>query len=259
MALSLGSKMQASRLSLGRGVPSGRRPVVVRAERKLWAPGVVAPEYLNETLAGDYGWDPLGLGADPVALRWYRQAELVHARWAMLGVAGVLGAEIFNPDVFWYEAGQPANLPGAFKDINMGGLLAIQFCLMHFVEVRRWQDYRVHGSVNEDPIFKGNRVPNLELGYPGGIFDPLGFSKGNLKELQTKEIKNGRLAMVAFMGFVFAAQATGKGPLAALGAHTANPFGNNITANIGHCVTPQTVDVQGLTLHLTCLWPASHP
>ena len=101
-------------------------------------------------------------------------------------------------------------------------------------------------------------MPNLELGYPGGIFDPLGFAKGNMKELQTKEIKNGRLAMVAFMGFVFAAQATGKGPLAALGAHTANPFGNNITSNIGHCVTPQTVDVQGLTLHLTCLWPASH-
>jgi hypothetical protein len=40
------------------------------------------------------------------------------------------------------------------------------------------------------------------MGYPGGIFDPLGFSKGNLKELQTKEIKNGRIAMVAFMSFV---------------------------------------------------------
>lgn len=40
------------------------------------------------------------------------------------------------------------------------------------------------------------------MGYPGGIFDPLGFSKGNLKELQTKEIKNGRLAMIAFMAFV---------------------------------------------------------
>jgi hypothetical protein len=34
------------------------------------------------------------------------------------------------------------------------------------------------------------------MGYPGGIFDPMGMSKGNFKELQTKEIKNGRLAMV---------------------------------------------------------------
>lgn len=55
---------------------------------------------------------------------------------------------------------------------------------------------------DQDPIFKGNKVPNPEMGYPGGIFDPLGFSKGNLKELQTKEIKNGRIAMVAYMGFV---------------------------------------------------------
>jgi hypothetical protein len=54
----------------------------------------------------------------------------------------------------------------------------------------------------QDPIFKGNKVPNTVQGYPGGIFDPLGFSKGNVMELQTKEVKNGRLAMVAFMGFV---------------------------------------------------------
>lgn len=79
----------------------------------------------------------------------YRQAELVHARWAMLGVAGVLGQEIFNPNVFWYEAGLPENLPGPFKNINMGGLLAWEFLLMHWVEVRRWQDYRNFGSVNE--------------------------------------------------------------------------------------------------------------
>lgn len=30
-----------------------------------------------------------------------------------------------------------------------------------------------------------------------GIFDPFGFSKGNLKELQTKEIKNGGLADIS--------------------------------------------------------------
>jgi light-harvesting complex I chlorophyll a/b binding protein 4 len=178
----------------------------------------------------------------------------------MLGVAGVLGQEILNPSVNWYtEAALPQNLPAPFTNINMGGLLAWEFLLMHWVEVRRWQDIRKHGSVNEvrplegdvgsgggrcclgreqrrrggigsgevaaptpppppppthqDPIFKGNKVPNLEPGYPGGIFDPLGFSKGNLKELQTKEVKNGRLAMVAFIGFVFAVRG-----LAALGA-----------------------------------------
>eukprot|EP00976_Prorocentrum_cordatum_P025016 508528-Prorocentrum_minimum.AAC.4 len=57
----------------------------------MFFPGAPSPEYLNGSLAGDYGWDPLGLGADPVALKWYRQSELQHARWAMFGVAGILG------------------------------------------------------------------------------------------------------------------------------------------------------------------------
>jgi hypothetical protein len=34
---------------------------------------------------------------------------------------------------------------------------------------------------------------------PAG-FDPLSFSKGDLKSLKQKEIKNARLAMVAFLG-----------------------------------------------------------
>lgn len=65
--------------------------------------------------------------------------------------------------------------------------------------------------VPQDPIFKGNKVPNPEMGYPGGIFDPLGFSKGNLKELQTKEIKNGRIAMIAFMAFVIQVRGSSMG------------------------------------------------
>lgn len=52
-------------------------------------------------------------------LRRYRQSELVHARWAMLGVAGVLVQEIVKPDIFFYEAGLPQNLPEPFKNINM--------------------------------------------------------------------------------------------------------------------------------------------
>lgn len=39
---------------------------------------------------GDFGWDPLSLGKDPEALQYYVQAELVHARFAMMGLAGML-------------------------------------------------------------------------------------------------------------------------------------------------------------------------
>ena len=36
------------------------------------------------------------------------------------------------------------------------------------------------------------------------------------------------------------------------------PFGNNIATNIGTCKIPTSVDIQGLTLPLTCLWPGQH-
>ena len=51
-----------------------------------------------------------------------------------------------------YTAGEPKNLPDLYfgpNGINLGGLLAWEFCLMHWVEVRRWQDYKKPGSVNE--------------------------------------------------------------------------------------------------------------
>lgn len=41
-------------------------------------------------LIGDFGYDPLNLGKNPDALRWYVQAELIHCRLAMMGLAGML-------------------------------------------------------------------------------------------------------------------------------------------------------------------------
>ena len=50
--------------------------------------------------------------------------------------------------------------------VNLGGLLAWEFLLMHWVEVRRWQDYKNFGSVNEVCC----PVPNL-LGSPTCLCD----------------------------------------------------------------------------------------
>ena len=58
--------MQTSRPVARRG-----RVVAAAADRPLWAPGVEPPSYLNGTLAGDRGFDPIGLGADPKAMAWY--------------------------------------------------------------------------------------------------------------------------------------------------------------------------------------------
>ena len=124
--------------------------------------------------------------------------------------------------------------------------------------VSRYQDIVNPGSANQDPIFSNNKLVNKDVGYPG--FDPLGYSKGaDFETLKVKEIKNGRLAMLAFAGFaaqvrwvaalpatslrcyvamlricntpLAQAYTTGKTPLEGLGAHLANPWTTTVWQN----------------------------
>merc|ERR1719316_1809390 len=142
------------------------RIISVKAtDRPVWFPGNIPPTHLDGSLPGDFGFDPLRLGSDPSLLKWFREAELQHCRWAMLGVAGILVGEIARPDIDFFKA--PQQLNGSLQ-FTIPVLLSVQFVLMHYVEIRRWQDFNNPGCVDLDPIFKQNKLPTHEVGYPEG-------------------------------------------------------------------------------------------
>lgn len=74
---------------------------------------------------------------------------------------------------------------------------------------------------------------------PGGQFFNLfnlgGKSEADMKKLKLNEIKNGRLAMIAMLGYGAQAVLTGKGPYENLLDHLADPVHNNILADFGEC------------------------
>lgn len=189
----LGGAGRSGRLLLRQAESSSARAsFAVRAaapDRPIWFPGSTPPPWLDGSLPGDFGFDPLGLGSDPESLRWNVQAELVHCRWAMLGAAGIFIPEFLTKigilnTPSWYTAGEQQY----FTDTTT--LFIIELILIGWAEGRRWADIIKPGCVNTDPIFPNNKLTGTDVGYPGGLwFDPLGWGTGSpekIKELRTR-------------------------------------------------------------------------
>ncbi|KAG2501533.1 hypothetical protein HYH03_000040 [Edaphochlamys debaryana] len=227
-------------------------------DRKLFLPSGLldkndVPEYLNGELAGDYGYDPLGLGKDPEALEKYKVNEILHARWAMLAAAGIVipeGLQANGADIkggVWFETGaQMLNggtlnyfaVPWGIIDnpLPLFAVVAINVALMGAVEAFRGKGEGPAGYSPGVGKFDASIFDGLDPIYPGGPFDPLGLADDPevLAELKVKEIKNGRLAMISVLSFAIQGYVTGEGPYTCWAKHVADPFGYNLLTVLGN-------------------------
>ena len=142
-------------------------------------------------------FDPLSLseGKSAERLAYFREAELKHGRVAMLAALGFLVGESFHP-LFGGDIDVPSYI--AFQQTPL------QTFWPFVVTVIAWIEGGAALNTFKDPsealwTLKDGRVAG-DLG-----FDPLGLkpdTPAELKELQTKELNNGRLAMIGIAGFV---------------------------------------------------------
>merc|ERR1712054_17619 len=206
---------------------SARRTRVVSGARaKLtgnnWLPGSKRPEHLDGSRPGDVGFDPLGLSKEPDSAVRLREAEIIHGRYAMLGAAGCLAVELAGQGTWidapkWALTGATPTYFGVEVPVSLPVILFVEVIAMAYVESQR--------GAAEDPEIRC---------YPGGTFDPLNFANRDAKQmmdLKEKELANGRLAMVAMLGFFAQGSATSAGPVANLTSHLADPWAVNVATN----------------------------
>ncbi|KAF3621391.1 Chlorophyll a-b binding protein 3, chloroplastic [Capsicum baccatum] len=225
-------------------------PVKQGADRPLWFASKQSLSYLDGTLPGDYGFDPLGL-SDPegtggfIEPKWLAYGEIFNGRCAMVGAIGAIAPEILGKAglipqetaLAWFQTGviPPAGTYNYWADNYT--LFVFEMALVGFAEHRRFQDWYNPGSMGKQ-YFLGLEKGlggSGEPAYPGGpFFNPLGLAKDekSKKDMRLKEVKNGRLAMLAILGYFVQALVTGVGPYQNLLDHLADPVHNNILTSL---------------------------
>merc|ERR1711871_754862 len=158
-------------------------------------------------------WDPLGFCSDEKLtegkLKFYREVELKHGRVGMLAALGFVVGENFHP-LFGGDIDTPSYL--AFQQTPLETFWPAVVIAIAIPEI--------YSVFTFEPVVR--RVKSDAVGQTWAIradhesgdlgFDPLGLKPADpaeLKEMQTKELNNGRLAMIAAAGMVVQELATG--------------------------------------------------
>lgn len=148
-------------------------------------------------MIGNKGFDPLNCATNIITLRRYREAELKHGRLAMLASVGWPLSEKYHPylsnlinkeNLLAVGGKAPSLLNGGLEKINPA------FFMMIIILSTTIESLAIFKKYDKDII-------------PGDLaFDPLKlYSTKDVKtkrELELKELNNGRLAMIAITYYV---------------------------------------------------------
>ena len=116
-------------------------------------------------MAGDFGFDPLRLGANSNLLPYYQEAELMNGRYACLACLGAILSEVAFPEFQWWEAGAQD------YGFTIQQLLMVQVPLMAIFEAKRiegWQKTGGVGVLTEFPFDPLNKYEGKESNYVRG-------------------------------------------------------------------------------------------
>eukprot|EP00581_Thalassiosira_minuscula_P015757 CAMPEP_0183711512 /NCGR_PEP_ID=MMETSP0737-20130205/7002_1 /TAXON_ID=385413 /ORGANISM="Thalassiosira miniscula, Strain CCMP1093" /LENGTH=248 /DNA_ID=CAMNT_0025940041 /DNA_START=26 /DNA_END=769 /DNA_ORIENTATION=- len=158
-------------------------------------PFLARPAALDGTLAGDVGFDPLGFAKSESDLMNYREAEVKHARLAMLAAAGWPLSELFDKKIAAALGMDPLlDNSDRVPSLLNGGLGKVSPAYwVGCIGLAAIVDILGTLRMKSDKVDYLPGDFGLRLGYPSD-------EKGQ-KRMQLAEIKNGRLAMIAIFGF----------------------------------------------------------
>jgi len=161
----------------------------LNADMSKSLPFLIRPKEL-QGYVGDVGFDPLNF-SEYMDIKWLREAEIKHGRSSMLATVGFTMQQYLT--IPGYEHVDDSNM--APTVVGASAMLQIVFW-MGVLEF--WTN---KGNVTMETMFSDSDREPGNLG-----FDPMGLAVGKtedeMNDLKLKELKNGRLAMLAIGGMI---------------------------------------------------------